>query len=359
MIQIRHDRPVHPGAWWAWAACLAVTASRTLNLLLLGSIVGVTMVVVHQCRIPSPVSRVYRMFLQLAVFVILTRVVLELIFAPRLPGNVLFTLPEAQLPEWMAGVSVGGAVTTEMFVHAIAQGSRLAVLMITFGAVNALASPSRLLRSLPAVLYEAGVTSTVALTAAPQAVLSAQQVMSARRLRGRPTRGVAGLRGVAVPVLDLAVDRAVELAASMDARGYGRTVHDTSSQVRTRGIMLAAGFIALAVGLYGLLGSGGESTWALWLVVAGTVGVALTIVLASRHDPRSRHRALAWDLRAWGVVVCGLALVVALVVTAVVSPGALDPFDSAGGHRLPLTMVPGLLLAMGPAWFAPTPRDLD
>ena len=49
----------------------------------------------------------------------------------------------------MAGVSVGGAVTTEMLVHAIAQGSRLAVLMITFGAVNALASPSRLLRSLP------------------------------------------------------------------------------------------------------------------------------------------------------------------------------------------------------------------
>jgi energy-coupling factor transport system permease protein len=330
-----------------------VTATRTLNLVVLGLLVVVVAVVVWACRSPSVPAKVFGAYLKIGLVVVLFRVVLQIVFAPRVPGHVLLTLPEASLPSWMAGISLGGPITTDMLLEAIAQGARLAVLLITFGAVNALSSPSRLLRTLPAVLYEAGVTTTMALTTAPQAVLSAQQVLEARRLRGRPTRGPAGLRGLAVPVLDLAVDRSVEVAASMDARGYGRT-NDEGRSNRARGIVLAAGFVSLAIGLYGLLSSAGRETWALVATVGGALGLGVAVVSAGRHDGRTRHRAIRWDRRATAIVASGLALLLALVVTSITDGAALDPIVNGLSHTLPPTLVPGLLLAMAPSVIAPT-----
>ena len=45
------------------------------------------------------------------------------------------------------------------------------------------------------------------------------RIREARRLRGRPVRGVAALRGLALPVLEGGLERSVALAASMDSRG--------------------------------------------------------------------------------------------------------------------------------------------
>jgi hypothetical protein len=106
----------------------------------------------------------------------------------------------------------------------LSSGLQLAVILLCFGAANSLASPYRLLRSLPAVLYETGVAVTVALSFTPELVQSIGIVRQARRLRGIPTKGLRGMRGVAVPVLESALDRSLQLATSMDARGYGRRI---------------------------------------------------------------------------------------------------------------------------------------
>ena len=52
----RLPRLLHPGAWWLWAAGLAVAASRTTNPLLLLLIVAVAGYVVAARRSPSPWS---------------------------------------------------------------------------------------------------------------------------------------------------------------------------------------------------------------------------------------------------------------------------------------------------------------
>ena len=155
---------------------------------------------------------------------IVIRVVLQIVFGNRLPGHVIVTLPQVPLPSWAQGVSIGGPVTVEAVLGAAVEGMRLAVILVCFGAANSLANPYRLLRCLPAVLYEAGVAVTVSLAFVPEVVIALAAVRDARRLRGRPVRGVAGLRGMAVPVLESALDRSLQLASSMDARGYGRRV---------------------------------------------------------------------------------------------------------------------------------------
>src|SRR5205085_5619596 len=123
--------------------------------------------------------------------------------------------------DWAAGVTLGGPVTLESLAAGFVEGLQLAVLLACVGAANSLASPYRLLRSMPAVLYELGVAVTVALSFAPQAVVSVQVVREARRLRGRPSSGLRGMRGLAVPVLETALERSLVLAASMDRRGFG------------------------------------------------------------------------------------------------------------------------------------------
>ena len=177
-------RHLHPGAWWLWAGGLAMAAMRTLDPVLLGLILAVTAYVVAARRSPAPWARSFVAFLKLGLFVIVLRVLIQILFGRRLPGTVLFTLPSIELPTWAAGVSIGGPVTLESIVQAACEGFRLAVVLACFGAVNSLCSPYRMLRCLPAVLYEAGVAATVALGFAPEAVVSIGRLREARRRRG-------------------------------------------------------------------------------------------------------------------------------------------------------------------------------
>ena len=82
----RLPRLLHPGAWWLWAAGLAVAASRTTNPLLLLLIVAVAGYVVAARRSPSPWARSFSVFLKLGLVVIAIRVVFQAIVAARAEG---------------------------------------------------------------------------------------------------------------------------------------------------------------------------------------------------------------------------------------------------------------------------------
>ena len=102
-------RGLHPGAWWLWAACMAAAASRTTNPILLLLIAAVVAFVVSARRTSAAWSRSIVVFLRLGLVVIVLRVLLVIVFGNRLPGHVLFTLPQVPLPSWAAGVSIGKA----------------------------------------------------------------------------------------------------------------------------------------------------------------------------------------------------------------------------------------------------------
>ena len=101
----------------------------------------------------------------------------------------------APTPPTPSRTASGGAVTAEMLAIAFLQGAQLATLLICVGAANSLASPVRLLKALPPGLYHVGVAGVVALSLAPRIMVNVRRVMQARRMRGRPTRG---LRAAAV-----------------------------------------------------------------------------------------------------------------------------------------------------------------
>lgn len=356
---VRQRRLLHPGAWWLWAGGLAAAAMRTTNIPLLLLVVGVAAYVVAARRQDAPWARSFGSFLRLGLVLIAFRMVLQVLFGSRQPGHVLVTLPAVDLPSWAAGVSIGGPVTAELLVDGFASSLRLAVVLVCFGAVNSLSSPSRLLRALPAVLYEAGVVVTVALAFAPQAVQAVRRVRDARRLRGRPTRGLRGVQGLALPVLEDALERSVDLAASMDARGYGRR---GDLPVRIRRLVsgaTAVGLLAVCVGLYGVLDAGAPRGLALPLLAAGSVCLAAGAFAAGRQNPRTRYRPDPWALPEWGVALAGVAVVAAFGVAANADPGALVPPSSPlAWPTVPVLCLAGLAAALTPAWVAPAPPPL-
>jgi energy-coupling factor transport system permease protein len=349
-------RHLHPAAWWCWALGLAVAASRTTNPLLLLSIVAVCGFVVAARRSIAPWSRSYAAFVRIGVFIVVLRLILQTLFGIRLPGHVLFSIPRAHLPSWAAGVSVGGPVTLESLLGAAYDALRLVALLAASGAANSLASPYRLLRCLPRALYEAGVAVTIALAFAPQAITSIGQVRAARRLRGRPTRGLAGVRGLAVPVLEGALERSIALAASMDARGYGRRGERDRRAVRVGAAVTLLGLVAVAIGVYALLDVGAPAAIRLPALGVGGALLATGLLAGGRRNERTRYRPDRWRAPELAVAGSGIAAAVALVTAGLLHVGGLHPgTNPVEPPYLPALPTFGILLGLLPAVLAPRP----
>lgn len=354
-------RPLHPLAWWLWAACLAAVAmqsSRNPNPFLLLLVAGVACFVVASCRGNAPWARSLSFFLRLGAIVIFVRVAIEILFGQRgVPGHVLLTLPRAPLPSWLAAVSIGGPVTLESVLTAFVLGLQIAVILVCFGAANSLASPYRLLRCLPAVLYEAGVALTVALSFTPELMESIAAVRQARRLRGIPTTGLRGMRGVAVPVLEGALDRSLQLATSMDARGYGRRNPARRGALRLATAVTVLGLLLAAVGVYGVIDSGSLFGLGLPVLAVAVVLCAVGLAVSGRRSPRTRYRPDPWGWPEWCVAASGLVALGAMALASALHvSGVVVSFFPLTVPALPLLPVAGILVAAAPVLIAPAPR---
>ncbi|MFF5314060.1 energy-coupling factor transporter transmembrane component T [Streptomyces massasporeus] len=354
----RHRAQLHPGAWWLWALALGTAATRTTNPLLLALLITVSAYVVATRRPDTPWSRSYGAFVKLALAVILIRLLFAIVLGSPIPGtHTLLTLPELPLPAWAQGIRLGGEVTAEALTFALYDGLRLATLLICVGAANALANPSRLLKSLPGALYEMGVAVVVALTFAPNLIADVQRLRAARRLRGRPDKGLRGLLHVGLPVLEGALERSVSLAAAMDARGYGRTAQVPPAVRRTTAALTLGGLLGVCAGTYGLLTAEGAA-YGFPVLLAGLAAALAGLRLGGRRSPRTRYRPDRWDVRAWLVVASGVAVAALLALAAARDPAALHPgVVPLVAPALPLWPAAAVLLGLLPAFVAPDPKE--
>jgi len=304
----RLPRDLHPVAWWGWALGLAAAASFTTNPLLLLLIVGVAAVAVALRRSDQPWADSFRLYVILGAVIVVVRVGFRLLFGTGIPGTVLLDLPEIGLPDWAAGIVLLGPITRESLLAGLYDGLRLAAIVISVGAANALANPKRLLRSVPPALYEVGTALVVAVTMLPQFADSLRRVRAAQSLRGGDTGRIRRLRRFLVPVLEDALERSLAMAAGMDARGYGRSGTASRSQRRRTGAFMLVGLIGVCVGTYAVL----DPTAPRWLagpmLVAGLAVAGLGFVSAGARVQRSRYRPDPWRWPELAVVTSGLVV---------------------------------------------------
>lgn len=354
----RVPRGLHPIAWWIWAIGLVTAVSRTTNPLLLILVLAVLGFVISNRRSDAPWARAFKYYLIMALLVIAIRVVFRSIFATGIqPGDhILFSLPQIHTPDWYAGVQLGGPVSLEATLSAIFDGLRLGTLLCCIGAANVLANPKRALRVLPGALYELGVAVVVSLSVAPQLIESAQRVNRARRLRSGGGKGFRALRAIAIPVLEDALERSLQLAAGMDSRGYGRTGTATRTSRRVTAGLLLLGMCGLCAGVYGLLDGTAPRLLGVPAIIAGALLCVAGLATGGQRVRRTAYRPDPWRLPEWLVAGGGVACAVIMFVTTRYDAVDLNPsLYPLSWPPLPLVPVLGTMLAALAGLAAPPP----
>jgi energy-coupling factor transport system permease protein len=164
-----------------------------------------------------------------------------------------------------------------------------------------------------------------------------------------------------VPVLEGALDRSLELASSMDARGYGRRSAVPLSTRRWSFVATGGGLFLLMAGIFDALSPAVPWGFGLFAMVVGVGLLGVGMVLSGRRTRRTRYRPDGWGAAEWGVTASGLAVVATLSVAGALHVGGLEvSFYPLAFPAVPLLACSGVLLGLLPSVVAPAlaPRTL-
>lgn len=315
-------------AWLVWAVCMAALALTIRNPLYLALIALATWLVHVALYQRSSLGQSWRGLVKLGALVWLVAIPFNALMIHQ-GSVVLFRLPA----HWPL---VGGPITLEAVVYGAVNGLALWVVLAIFAAFNMAVDASQLLRMAPPFLYQAGVVASIALTFMPQMLLSAKEIREAQRLRGHRFRGWRDLLPLFVPLLTTALEHAIQLAESMESRGFGGELTGLSARAgnRLKGRM-ALSLLLLLVGLFAR-SYWRNSPW-LGLALLGAGALLLVSVFAAygRRVQRSHYRRATWQSRDnW------IALPPLLVLAISLGVAALDPMALAYFPYPPYSLTP-------------------
>ena len=270
------------------------------------------MLTVWLCRDESPWSRSISFYLQLGGIVVLLRLLFRIVFnLADASTDVAITLPSLSIDLGFGNsIHLLGEVSTLSIHAALVDGFRLAAIILSIGMANSLANPRKLLRATPGALYEVATAISIAINLAPQLITSLKLVRRARGLRGH-SKGIKTLTGIVIPVLEDTIDKSMQLAASMSARGFGRKTNRNSTQLFLARIATALTLILLTVGVAMLLFSPAQQFVDLMVIIAGFVSAGVTLRLSSTRTTRTKYVVQRWRLGDAIVIASSTILLVA------------------------------------------------
>ena len=242
-------KPFHPLTFWGLFTAFAVGVIASDNALCAIAAIGGAALIVHYRPEEGPWRDSFTWSLIAGLILLLIRAITGiLIGVPRI-GTTLFTVPRISLPSWLPGIRIGGDVTWERLSSSLHEGLMIATVIALFGAANSVTSPHKLLRVMPAKIYQLSVTLTIATSVFPQLITSISRIRQAQFLRsGKKPR----ISSIAIPLLEESLSRAVHLAESMEARGFGQSKLQSRYRPITYSVkdlaLIASGiFIAIAM----------------------------------------------------------------------------------------------------------------
>jgi energy-coupling factor transport system permease protein len=207
----------------------------------------------------------------------------------------------ARLGEWPLFGQVD--VTLEAIVAGLVLGLRAAVVMVAFAVYSACVDPDGVLRALRPIAGRSALTATLVSRLVPVAAADAARLRDAAGLRG-PGAAPVGRAPLARRLLAGSLDRAVDVAATLELRGYSLEApraKNRRSRSRYDRRFYAVGLAVLAVAIAGkALGADSFSEYPATQVGTGaaTLAVAIAVALSGlaplRRRPRSSQRQLRW-----------------------------------------------------------------
>jgi energy-coupling factor transport system permease protein len=299
----RRHAGLHPLAWASWLGAGLFAIFLTSNPLYLTTLALVALIVYMTVRSRATRSMDY----MLVAGLLLASLTIPLNLLTGSSGlTTLFTLPAITLPGWLGHVVLGGEVTAESFVMAATQALSIAAVLVFVCAFTLGVDHLRLLRSLPGAVAQLGIVGSVGLLLLPETLARARSLREARIVRGHRDRGGAAVLSMALPLLANALERSLQRAESLDARGFGRLAPQRHA------LQAVAGIAGLAIAAIGLFASYYTEARALPLAVAvagGTLVVGALLINGGERASRLYRTPLS-------------TVDVAVIATAVAGGGA-------------------------------------
>ena len=289
----------HPYAWTLWlvagiAAVLLTSNPFYLAIILIAA--GFLYAVLlrraahEQLDAANNKPLAWRTIVRLALFLWAFAILFNALTV-HIGDHVLFTLP----PSWPI---IGGPITLEAIIYGIVTGLNFVNLILLFAIFNSVLGPHTILQMIPGFAYQTGVAISIAISFAPQTIIAWNEIREAQRLRGHKVKGLRDTLPLFVSLLSYGLDRAIQLAESMDARGFGGRILPTSPRQQWLIRMSAvAGLLLLLAGL--ILKSYYRTTpWAgLTLLIEGALLMGFSLWFGSRRVQRTRYRRWLWRPR--------------------------------------------------------------
>jgi energy-coupling factor transport system permease protein len=286
----------HPLRWFVWiaAACAATLLTRNpfyqallfgIGLLLIDSLQRVRLREepedgVRDNELPfSP--------LRFALFAVPAGALFNGLISP-FGDTILLQLPPA-IPY------LGGPITAEGLAFGAINGLVLVTLFTTFAVLN-LAVPVRdLISYLPRAFYPVAVVSAIAVTFVPGTLRQFRQVREAQAVRGHRMRGLGDWLPLFMPVLIGGLERALQMAEAMTARGFAAGHQDTTARaLPVAQLMSVLGMLlVLAGGVVRLIPGWGVVSPVLLFIGMGVMAAAIWragqgVRFTRYHRPRWR-----------------------------------------------------------------------
>lgn len=287
--------PLHTraaGLWLAAALAPALLSSNPWHLLVVATAAAVS----YGAWSRRGGAPGWGLFLRFGLLLIAFTVLLQPL-ASSAGETVIATLPALRL----GPLVLGGPVTLESLAYGAARGLALAAVLLTFAAFSAAVDPYRLVRSTPRFLHRSAVVLSIALAFVPRTLTAQREIREAMALRGHRFRGLRDLVPLFVALVAGGLERSIDLAEAMEARGFGAVTEDRRPAAgRALDAALALG-LALAVGgVYArtawpqspLAGGLGAAAIAL-----GALAVAAALMAIGRGVRATRYRPERWSRR--------------------------------------------------------------
>jgi energy-coupling factor transport system permease protein len=271
LIPVYRSRPTtlhaaRAGAGAALCASLALTGALFLHPLILAAALAAIVLTGVLAGVGREIGRSLRFALP---FALLIAVINPLVY------------PEGDTLLFRGGELLGRRIdiTLEATAAGVFNGLRVVVIVTAFGLMSAVVDPDDLLRMFRRISYRSALTATLATRLVPVLARDATRMGDAARCRPNPP----GRLAVARAALAGALDRAVDVAAALEVRGYSLGGH-TARRARAwsrHDLRVAGAAVVIAVaGVVGAVaGVGAVEPYPSLQVETGGIEVGLSVVV--------------------------------------------------------------------------------
>jgi energy-coupling factor transport system permease protein len=264
--------PLHragPGAAVAFLGALALVGFIYSSPLVLISATAATAL----AGVAAGAGRAVRASLRLAVPLLVFMVLVNVLVSHR--GDTVL------VRGWEMPVLGNTDITLESLAAGATIGLRVVAIVMVFAVYSACVDPDRVLRALRPLARRSAMTAGLVTRMVPLAVTDGARLREAAALRG-PAAEPVGRAALARRLVEGSLDRAVDVAATLELRGHSLGARPVSRREPSRydaPLIVTGAAIAIAAVATGIAGVGGFETYPHIKLDAGAATLALCIAL--------------------------------------------------------------------------------